>query len=568
MRKKLCLLALLAFVVAVTGYGCLNLLPPPILIRGGSVKGVATSEKTGKPLAGIEVGDGETAPVTTDQSGRYSIPNIPAGETRTITANPGRAKGYNEVSVKITLGEGEERTLDFELLDVEPPKVALVNPPTGKIQAGVDVKVEATITDNEAVDRATLHYKAGGSDEAYAEAPMSPVGTNRYQGLIPKTAFGDAILKLSPNAGEVEFYLYVYAEDRSGNRTPEQDPPTDEEVLRFSMVDPTPPEIKYPAPVIVWPLNTPATIAPTVTDNVGVAEVDLFYQVSGEREYKSVGMLKGTGDTYYGVIPGEAVVEAGVKYYIRAGDGANAASWPDGAPDKSQPEFISPERLKSITIDPSSLAAIASGETNKFTATVRDDYNNSVSIAPLWSVSGNIGTIDKNGLFTAVKTGSGSVKATLWAISKDASVTVTPGSLSTIIVAPASAALTSGSTQQFGATGRDVNGNAISSITPTWSVIGGIGTVSPSGLFTATKAGIGGVIAASESISGTANVTVTSSPPVITSLTANPSAVNLGATSTITVAASDPDGDIQSYNWSASSGLLLTVRYPLQAEPQ
>jgi cellulose 1,4-beta-cellobiosidase len=69
------------------------------------------------------------------------------------------------------------------------------------------------------------------------------------------------------------------------------------------------------------------------------------------------------------------------------------------------------------------------------------------------------------------------------------------------------------------------------------------------------------VMAASGSASGTASVTVTPlvvtpSKPVITSLTANPSAVNLGATSVITAVATDPDGDIQSYNWSASYGTV------------
>ncbi len=43
-------------------------------------------------------------------------------------------------------------------------------------------------------------------------------------------------------------------------------------------------------------------------------------------------------------------------------------------------------------------------------------------------------------------------------------------------------------------------------------------------------------------------------PPAITSLTAEPEKVDLGGTSTITCAATDPDGDTLSYTWSVTGG--------------
>ena len=45
-------------------------------------------------------------------------------------------------------------------------------------------------------------------------------------------------------------------------------------------------------------------------------------------------------------------------------------------------------------------------------------------------------------------------------------------------------------------------------------------------------------------------------PPIISSLTANPTSVSPGAVSTITCIASDPDGDALSYIWSATGGTI------------
>jgi hypothetical protein len=550
MRKlSLCLLGLLLLAAVAIAPGCIDLTgltPPP---EPASVKGTVASKKTGKPIPGIEVIDSGGGIDTTDQNGRYSISNIPFGETITITANQDMAKGYDKESKRTSLGRGEAREgVDFALLDIEPPKIALTKRLADPIPAGAgtedDRTVLATIRDNEDVGGAVLRYKAS-EGNGYAEISMTSVSEGRYKAVIPK----DVLTTVG------KFYYYVHAEDTSGNESNE---PGEESPLSTSVRDDKPPLITYFPPVIVAPLNTPATIAPTVTDNVRVAEVNLFYQASGETGYKRVNMVRATpNDTYYGVIPAEAVVEAGVKYYIRATDGPNETFWPEGG-GPNKPEAISLDRLKSITVAPIQ-ASVTSGNTFQFKATPIDDNGTPVSIAPDWSVEPKeMGTIDSSGLFTALKAGTGSILAALGDVSKSVSVTVTPGPLASVTVAPATAALTSGSTYQFSVVGKDANGNAISSITPTWSAIGGIGTVSSSGLFTATTVGSGMVMAASGSASGTANVTVTPSRPLITSLTANPSAISPGATSVITAAVTDPDGDAITYSWSAEYGVIVS----------
>ncbi len=91
--------------------------------------------------------------------------------------------------------------------------------------------------------------------------------------------------------------------------------------------------------------------------------------------------------------------------------------------------------------------------------------------------------------------------------------------LTSIVVTPSPKTIDKGKTQVFTATGYDQNNNVITiSPAPTWSVTGGIGTVSPSSgsstTFTATTAGTGTVVATSGTVSGHAQVTVQQNKPI------------------------------------------------------
>ncbi len=48
-------------------------------------------------------------------------------------------------------------------------------------------------------------------------------------------------------------------------------------------------------------------------------------------------------------------------------------------------------------------------------------------------------------------------------------------------------------------------------------------------------------------------------PPVITSLTADPDTFYMGSSTTITVIANDPDGDVLNYNWETHGQDLLPI---------
>ena len=99
-------------------------------------------------------------------------------------------------------------------------------------------------------------------------------------------------------------------------------------------------------------------------------------------------------------------------------------------------------------------------------------------------------------------------------------VSTTAPVLTTITVTPNPATVIAGQTQQFTATGQDQNGNPIT-VTPTWSVVNGGGSINASGLFTAgllTGTFNNTVQATSGAVSGNATVIVTSSsnpPPLV-----------------------------------------------------
>jgi hypothetical protein len=88
--------------------------------------------------------------------------------------------------------------------------------------------------------------------------------------------------------------------------------------------------------------------------------------------------------------------------------------------------------------------------------------------------------------------------------------TIAPGPLASLRLSPQSAGVTSGGTQQFTATGADAFGNPLTP-TPGWSVSDGTpGTISASGLFTAsaTTGGSGTVIASVEGVTSSAPIVV------------------------------------------------------------
>ena len=139
-----------------------------------------------------------------------------------------------------------------------------------------------------------------------------------------------------------------------------------------------------------------------------------------------------------------------------------------------------------------------------------------------------------------------------------------PPVLTTISVAPASASVAAGGQQQFSATGRDQYGQPIAA-TYGWSVSGG-GTIDPTGLFHAgsTAGGPYSVTAASGTVSGTASVSVTAAPPVLTTISVAPASASVaaGGQQQFTASGRDQYGQpiAATYGWSVSAAAGRSTR--------
>ena len=160
--------------------------------------------------------------------------------------------------------------------------------------------------------------------------------------------------------------------------------------------------------------------------------------------------------------------------------------------------------LTSISISPKS-PVITSGSTQQFVATSYDQYGNpSNSPQIAWSIV-NIngsGIIDPQaGLFTAEVAGTNITVIGTSLINPSASdsssVIVIAGALNRLVITPGNTQLQVGEGQQFTVTGYDRYNNAISlnQASVLWTLVGGNGTISSTGAFTATNSGTGKVIA-------------------------------------------------------------------------
>lgn len=159
-----------------------------------------------------------------------------------------------------------------------------------------------------------------------------------------------------------------------------------------------------------------------------------------------------------------------------------------------------------VSLSPTT-ATVTVGQTQSFTASVSGSTQ-----GVTWKTT-SVGTIDANGLFTAVSAGTGTVTATSvedTAVSATAQVTVKSsgggGGGVSVSISPMTASVSVGGKQQFTA---NITGSTSG---VTWTATGSVGTVDSNGMFTATKAGMGVVKATSVSDStksASANVTVT-----------------------------------------------------------
>lgn len=223
------------------------------------------------------------------------------------------------------IGAPADDVWDFLVVgDRDPP--VIVHQPVADGQApGEPVTVSATISDDTGIGSAVLFFRSQGS-QVFGATNMARVQGDVWSGQIPAFVVGEA---------GVEYY--IAAEDASP--IPNQAAsPADAPATLYSFTvqssDQQPPVIVHQQVPDDQVEGAPVTVDAGIVDaESAVASAAVVYRAVGAQDWLRAPMMRVDGNTWRGQIPGEAVVLAGVQYYVEATDAAdNVATDPPQAP--------------------------------------------------------------------------------------------------------------------------------------------------------------------------------------------------------------------------------------------
>jgi hypothetical protein len=225
-----------------------------------------------------------------------------------------------------------------------------------------------------------------------------------------------------------------------------------------------------------------------------------------------------------------------------------------------------PPTVTALVLAPAS-ATLATGGSQQFTATEQmSDGSSRAATGVTWSATG--GAVSASGLYTA-GSAAGSYRVigrgtTNHADTASITINAPPPTVTSLVLTPASATLSTGGTQQFTATEQLSNSTSRAATGVTWSATGG--TVSTSGLYTAgSTAGSYRVIArGTTNHADTASITINAPPPTVTSLLLTPSSATLstGGAQQFTATEQLSNGSSRGatgVTWSATGGTVTSA---------
>lgn len=142
---------------------------------------------------------------------------------------------------------------------------------------------------------------------AFNEVQMNPLTQISYSAAIPGQPYGTTV------------YYYIMAADADGlSSTYPADAP--QSLVSFEvMEDVVPPTIAHAPLANTADKFGPYVIDATVTDDMGIAEVSLYYSINGGA-FSQTQMLCQSGNLYQGSIPGPTQSGDTISYYIEARD--------------------------------------------------------------------------------------------------------------------------------------------------------------------------------------------------------------------------------------------------------
>jgi uncharacterized protein YjdB len=207
-------------------------------------------------------------------------------------------------------------------------------------------------------------------------------------------------------------------------------------------------------------------------------------------------------------------------------------------------------------------ATIAPGATQTFTPTLKDANGNTLTgRAVVWQSSNTgVATVNGSGVVTGGAEGTSTITATSEGKTGTATVTVQGGAVATVTLAPPTASILIGGTQQLTATLKDAAGHVLTRAI-SWTSTSAA-TVSSSGLVTGAAAGTATVTATSEGKTGTATITVTAAPVSTVTVTPNPVNTFVAFTQGLTATLKDANGNTltgRTVTWQSSNTNVATV---------
>ncbi len=220
-----------------------------------------------------------------------------------------------------------------------------------------------------------------------------------------------------------------------------------------------------------------------------------------------------------------------------------------------------------VTVSPAT-GSVGVGGSVGLSATTTDANGNALAgRAVAWTSSAStIARVDQAGVVTGVAAGSATITATSEGVTGSATVRVVAPpatSVASVVVTPATAALTVGDTRALTATARASDGSTITGRAVTWSSSAtNVASVSSTGVVTAVAAGSASISATVDGITGTAAVTV--QPQSVASVVVSPAAasVQAGATTQLAATPRGASGNALSgrvVTWSSNNTSVATV---------
>ena len=201
--------------------------------------------------------------------------------------------------------------------DQETPMITFTDP--GSATTGQPIKLVATVTDNVGVAAVTVFFKIDNAT-VYTPMPMDAGPNSQYTATIP-----------GPEIKGTTFKFYIFAQDTSGNDRSHGSAASPRSV-GVVPADTVPPVITYKPPTSVTK-DKALTISMTVTDNIGIKDVTLYFKIDDEVTWSTLNMTQ-DGSKWVATVPAATMKGKTLHYYVLARDTSNVGEFygTDAAP--------------------------------------------------------------------------------------------------------------------------------------------------------------------------------------------------------------------------------------------